>query len=826
MVQSVRDFHAAANRAYERNGYLDIRPGEPSGKSQVDVHGTTNWGRFKTWVGARMDNDREVLRHYGQAIKREYGEAYFKQLPSSLRTRLEGGMGWTHRSARSVIQETQNRYLTQVDTAAQQKALANDSKVNTALKIETLKQLAQDRGGALLASVVDQGPWSPPSQGSLWMSTDFKDRVRAQLAPQFFEGSNVQDLKPGDLEDAIHAVLLEGLSTLEVVQPDPHVQSPLSVKSGYALKALKKLGSVAPFGKTFDPATDVGKTFGNFKIIGAKPQGVEPGFTARKAWTQADTDKLLGGSHRYAQMTEGLLLQALTDQELTEVLARSAENAEDLQEAQAMNPAALRKWLASADGAPSRQTFLQPLRERLKQSNGDETSADAKLLDTLKSYVQQRELKFQKKHYIKLDYHERLAINRLLGREKYTIAARAHKGAVYNAIHRTARSHNVQTINRDAVREALANDLTRSFGVNTQKLKLVQTQYPSGEAKLLLDGTHITGRNPNDTYEDLDKSLAGKPKEGVLVKTEKDEDGKTVKRLNSRGHMEVDRTLQGLGRSKIFFLLLADRDAVGNKGQNKGRIGNEFAAIDPGKSLEVDRMNQRGDFDNDFSVRKPSVYKNFSIFDQTPYSERMEGVKALADLAQSKTRLQMFDEYRKQFGEQAAQAQGLNFDEDLQNMSRAYDDRLQEVTQVFADRLAVYKFDFDPAGLPQEQAAAQTLDMVDTLEKITSARTWMQNGVELAFPAVERSDRRAWKVEESPDKQSLVFTMENPSSRAKERLDQFLRAQQGLPAACKWNPNGQPPSLTVPKLLLGSIEGNYFNMDALRRYDEVPDPQL
>ena len=84
------------------------------------------------------------------------------------------------------------------------------------------------------------------------------------------------------------------------------------------------------------------------------------------------------------------------------------------------------------------------------------------------------------------------------------------------------------------------------------------------------------------------------------------------------------------------MLPLPVRAALGSRGDNKGRMGNTFAAIDPGHSLEefMDARNIR----SDFSFSEPgrfSKFKNYTVFDDCAYMEKMEGVRQLKEMRDS-----------------------------------------------------------------------------------------------------------------------------------------------------------------------------------------------
>jgi hypothetical protein len=148
------------------------------------------------------------------------------------------------------------------------------------------------------------------------------------------------------------------------------------------------------------------------------------------------------------------------------------------------------------------------------------------------------------KHYVKLDYRE--TDSRGTGAaKKFTLPWSNAKslvlpGILGKLIHREARYQTPDKINRDAMRESLANDLMRSFGIFAQKLKLVPTEYADGTPKLLLDGTHMSGPN-GEKFSDFEGAIKNGPKNGQLVKL--DGEGNPVK--NARGHYEVDTSIRG-----------------------------------------------------------------------------------------------------------------------------------------------------------------------------------------------------------------------------------------------------------------------------------------
>ena len=276
------------------------------------------------------------------------------------------------------------------------------------------------------------------------------------------------------------------------------------------------------------------------------------------------------------------------------------------------------------------------------------------------------------------------------------------------------------------MREALANDLMRSLGIQSQKLKLVESVHADGTPKLMLDGTHVDG------FSDFD----GKPekgerylKDGVLVRNQKrpgDPDGVFT------GPPRLDLGMSELGRNKILLLLMADRDALGSTGGNKGYVGNSFIGIDPGHALEGGLLGRRGDVRSDFSFAQPGLvpslgYKNFSMFDQSTLAEKMEGVRMIASLARSKADTGIFDSYAREFGSnRAAEA---DFARNLNKTKQLYEGRRDDILRIFQERLAVDTLQFGVSGGGEHVARRDAcLNLLDCLEKLTSPTVMTTRG--------------------------------------------------------------------------------------------------
>ena len=559
------------------------------------------------------------------------------------------------------------------------------------------------------------------------------------------------------------------------------------------------------FGVRYDPGQHEGRKIGPYRVVGDKTRGVEPGFIARKAWTQSDTIKLSQAGHKFSASADRWLLAKLDPaggdnivrQEAVRILGGPQKLNDDVSAVLANKPDMRDLVLGS-----------------LKQHHD--------IKRELVKEIMASEAKFTKDHYIKLDYRETEGHG--VGEKRtYTLPKWNAKsfgfGPIGKFLHRLVHRNTPEQINRGAVREAIANDLMKSHGIYTQKLKLVQTTYESGSPKLLLDGTHMTGPN-GESFSDFEGAIKGKVPYGQLVKL--DQDGQPI--TNDAGHYEVDTSIQDMGRNKIFMLLLGDRDAIGSRGANKGRVGNIFAAIDPGHSLELggQRLMERHDIHSDMSFDQPSriagrCYKNFTIFDQCAFSERMEGVRKLQALAQTNDDVKVFEDYEAAF--RGEDDDRLDFRAEIKSMKSAYQKRRDYILQtVFADRLKVYGYDMSTLGDndARETAKKQVLDILDMLEKISSKHKWMSDNTELAYPILT-GRRSEWKVTEQGS--NIEFSIEKPSRSARGMLDNFMSAMHIDDQYTVTTRQDGTIVLTVPKAQIGAAYG-HFGVDNLRRHDQ------
>ena len=115
----------------------------------------------------------------------------------------------------------------------------------------------------------------------------------------------------------------------------------------------------------------------------------------------------------------------------------------------------------------------------------------------------------------------------------------------------------------------------------------------------------------------------------------------------------MDKSWKAWARYKATFLVLADRDTVGSKGQNKGFAKGSFFAIDPGHSLEGNgkdlQIEDNLSFKDTHGFALTSRFANYSVFDDDTRFAKFQGALGLRTLKESGKIEKLFDDYRKAF---------------------------------------------------------------------------------------------------------------------------------------------------------------------------------
>ena len=389
---------------------------------------------------------------------------------------------------------------------------------------------------------------------------------------------------------------------------------------------------------------------------------------------------------------------------------------------------------------------------------------------------------FADRHIMKLDYNEGDRVYQkeagsagLFRRPERVLTKQGYLFRLFTA-------QTSESISVGAVGEALANDLTRLAGIPTQDLRLVQGKYSDGTPKLMLEAKFADG------YEDISS--------GYLL------DGRIFKRGNE--------SIESLGKYKAFFMVLADRDAIGSRGQNKGFAHGKFFAIDPGHSLEGQGAHIQIK-DNFSFTHKDSVFqknfKNFSVFDDDTRFAKFQGALNLLELQRSGKFADLFQSYRDAFridehtpnGEISLRRKILasiaakehEFNTSLAKLFSACDAQFK-----LYDNLRAY-------GAPVQELA---IEGIENLEKLTSPTTTVSdNGfVTLKHLAVIENKRIPWQAHVEGN--NIVYTCQTKiPSQARRRLANFC-TRHGLSLSRSNNetritiPLGEQPKTLLEKL--------------------------
>ncbi len=405
------------------------------------------------------------------------------------------------------------------------------------------------------------------------------------------------------------------------------------------------------------------------------------------------------------------------------------------------------------------------------------------------------------RHIVKLDYNENDRRVRHgaahIGHFRLPVRNAIKGGAFKGAFFRAFRLTTANEASAGAVAEALANDLTRAMGVPTQELSLVKGRYSDGHEKLMLVSKFAHG------YRDFD---------GNFLK-----DGRLVGRQDAHGN--VIEPPEDIGRYKAMVLLLADRDAVGSHGQNKGIVNGHFFAIDPGHSLEGNGAALEIHDDFSFKDTQGGVFEkrflNFSVFDDSNRSEKLKGMVAIRDAFVHGDFDNIFNEYEARFpaDEGGDPALGSAIRSRLGEMRAEFNGQYDRMMGVFGEQIDVY--DHFVALTPGDDATAcRVIDAVENLERLTSptVATSKHGEVQLRHLEVTPETRVPWKVRVAPDG-AVVYSCDRLPEGRKPLLENML---QGAGVTEVEADAGGAFTFTVPQANLPAFLGA-FTEDAVRQ---------
>lgn len=501
------------------------------------------------------------------------------------------------------------------------------------------------------------------------------------------------------------------------------------------------------FGPKIDTSATASKQeVGIFEFKKVKAKGVEPGFDGTLRFLP---------SHARQMRENGTFLNTKA-KEYTKQLAQDLTNPGNSPIENNLK-AEIRSYLADkleGDTSPqSVQEFLDDPQnlEELENHLLENSAFEKGIQDHLKATLPM----FTIIHHVKMDYAE--SDRTLTGRVQIP------KSKAKNSAHRTFTAKSRETANKAAIKETLASDLMSAMGIHAQKARLVPAKYQDGSLKLMISSEHMTG-NPGENFEDFAGKLSS-TRNAVLYTT------------NSSGQKISDSAVEGWGRNKILMLLLADRDAIGTRGDNKGRLGNTFAAIDPGHSLEG-YMSMRNIHD-DFSFDQPRAskgmqFKNFTIFDDSTFKEKMAGVENIEKMRDEGSDMRIFDGYRAYFAEQMQatddpklKKEYASYITDLEDKRSAFIARRDYILdEVFKERLEIYHENPD------------LLESMDKMEKLLSPSTLKApDGSDVKMRHLRLEDQSK-RVEVHAQKEGDGFTLSfKGDNRRLERLNAYLATQ-------------------------------------------------
>ncbi len=387
---------------------------------------------------------------------------------------------------------------------------------------------------------------------------------------------------------------------------------------------------------------------------------------------------------------------------------------------------------------------------------------------------------FSERAIVKLDYNEG---------DKFYSGDSAHAGTFMRPervavgrkmgqLYRFTSRQSADTISAGAVTEALANDLTRVAGVPSQELEIVRGEYSDGHPKLMLAAKFAQG------YKDMEA--------GML------RDGRVVKPAGADPEMEME----SLGKYKAFFLVTADRDGIGKRGQNKGFVNGKFFAIDPGHSLEGNgkylKISDDLSFKDTYGASTKPRFNNFSVFDDDTFFSKFKGVAKLRDQMLAGEFKKIFDDYRTAFDpeedgiSEAEKSLRRGIIDDINKKEKEFNENLRKLIDVCANNLELYD-ELSGDGPVIQQGAIET---VANLEKLTSPTTWVSKRGEVALNHLEVSPdtRVPWKASLKGD--SIVYFCETKMSYETTQFLSSVVAAAG--AKCETDALGVT-RVTVPK---------------------------
>ena len=357
---------------------------------------------------------------------------------------------------------------------------------------------------------------------------------------------------------------------------------------------------------------------------------------------------------------------------------------------------------------------------------------------------------FSDRAIVKLDYSESSKFSKgdTASAGTFMRPERVAIGRKMGQLYRFTSRQSADTISAGAVTEALANDLTRIAGVPSQELEIMRGEYSDGHPKIMLAAKFKEG------YRDMEA--------GML------KDGRIVKPKGSDPNLK----LESLGKYKAFFLLTADRDGVGKRGQNKGFAGGKFFAIDPGHSLEGNgkylKVSDDFSFKDTYGKSSKPRFNNFSVFDDDTRFAKLSGLLDLRERANAGDFQKVFVDYRAAFNpneegiSDAEKALRQKIVADIDAKEEEFNESLRKLLDVGGMQMELYDRLAGDGPAMQEKA----VNMLSHLEMLTSPTTWVsaKGKVALNHLEVRPETRVPWRA--GVDGENIVFHCDRKLDRS------------------------------------------------------------
>lgn len=307
--------------------------------------------------------------------------------------------------------------------------------------------------------------------------------------------------------------------------------------------------------------------------------------------------------------------------------------------------------------------------------------------------------------------------------------------------------------NMNATREVMATEIAAKWGMKTHQQALCESSYSDGHIKFSTISTWENNFTPlTNEQEDLDDEDS---KFGIVIKGGDYNYGNYIAEPDTTGQYRSYNKIKNLGEHLALAIVLADTDHISSTGRNKGKIrckdstdANELYElfyIDMGQSLRRLENPLLKYVQDDFSLNLPasSKFKNFSVFSDTPLSEKMRGIyrlhklrtgnmppdyildeydplfKAELGAIEEDADLEVFDRYETLFNERynTGKKTAAAYKEYLKQIQRAKRNHPQDTRKLLIKFNADKILTVEEANLPGNINDVQVLEILNKCQK-------------------------------------------------------------------------------------------------------------